>query len=94
MKNITAANRAIKALGLELEHAALVELVRSLAQALDADPCGDCKAAQDANLYREYRQALKDLALAGGGGDDDERAQFTVSISTPRGASMGDASES
>lgn len=89
--NLRAVNRAIKALALEDSHAALVELARSLARAVDADPCGDCKAAQDAALWREYRQAVMALAEAGDGGDDDRAAAFLVSISTPRAASLGDS---
>lgn len=81
-KNITAANRAIRALDLGDEHAALVELVRTLARSLDFGGCESCKTS-DAMIAREYRQALKQLADVGGGGDDDGTADFLVSIRTP-----------
>jgi len=84
----------VKALGLGNEHAALVALTRSLARAVDADPCGKCGSAQDAGIWREYRQALKALSEAGAAGGDDSAAEFLVSISTPRRTSMGDTAES
>lgn len=89
MKNLTAANRAIKALAPPNEHAGLVELVRTLARSLDAGGCSEC-GTSDANIAREYRQALKELAVVGLGGDDGGAAEFLVSISTPRGASVVD----
>lgn len=88
-QNLRALNKSLKSLDLGPEWSGLVELARSLARALDVDPCGDCKAAQDANIYREYRQTLKELALAGSGSDDGA-ADFLVSISTPRRAAVVD----
>ena len=85
-KNLTAANRTIRSLALDDEHAALVEFVRSLARALDESP-------GDANVAREYRQALKELALVGSGVDDGA-AEFLVSISTPRRTAVVDPSVS
>lgn len=83
-KNLTAANKAIRALALGDEHAGLVELVRSLARAVDAAP-------DDANLFREYRQALKELGSLGSG-DDDGAAEFLVSITTPGRGAVGNTS--
>lgn len=92
--NAAAVERAIKAMDLDREFDGLVALVRSLARAVDADPCGQCKAAQDAAIWREYRQALKALTEAGVAGGDDGNAAFLVSISTPRRTQVGDTSES
>jgi hypothetical protein len=93
VSNLTSVNKTIRTLALDDEHAGLVALVRSLAKAVDADPCGDCKAAQDAAIYREYRQALADLERAGSGATNDDDADFLVSIRTPRRAAVGDAAQ-
>ena len=58
--------------------AALVELCRSLARAVDVDP-------SNAALFREYRASLDDLREAASRGTDDDTAEFLISIQTPRG---------
>ena len=91
MSNLDAAEKAIAALDLGEEYAALVELVRTLARSLDVGGCAEC-GTSDANIAREYRQALKHLAEAGVGGDDDGAAAFLTLVRTPSRAEVGDFS--
>lgn len=91
-KNITAINRTLKALDdegtLVVVPDALVELCRSLARAVDAEP-------GNAALFREYRAALDDLRETASASVDDDTADFRISIQTPRGrASLVDAADS
>lgn len=74
--NVDAIETALKALALEPEHAALVQLARSLASSVD-------RAPDDANVAREYRQVLDMIAKAGGRGPDDDTAAFTLAVQTP-----------
>lgn len=69
MTNLTALNRTLRAVGgLDgPERAAQVELVRSLARAIDAQPRSGLAA-----LFEQYREALKDL-LADDHGDEFEK---------------------
>lgn len=80
--NLRAVNKTIKALGddgtLSQVPDALVELCRSLARAVDAEP-------GNAALFREYRAALDDLRETASAAPDDDAAEFLVSIQTPRG---------
>jgi hypothetical protein len=85
--------RHLRAAGkLRDEHAAGVALAKALAAAVDADPCRDCGAGQNAALWREYRAAVTDLLREVGAGDDldAETAHFRVTIQTPRTAEVGD----
>ncbi len=67
---------------------AVVELVRSMAAAVDAEP-------GNAALAREYRASLDDLREAASGATDDDTAEFRISIQTPRGrASLVDPEDS
>lgn len=86
----------ISALGGRLtdEHQALVAMARSLARAVDADPCGECGAAQNAALWKEMRATISALSEVGADDLDDDTAAFRISIQTPRRASLGDAEES
>jgi hypothetical protein len=67
------------------EHAAVVELVRGLAAAVDKHP-------DRPTLWREYRVAIERLAQATAIGDEegDGRAAFLELVRTP----LGDASDS
>lgn len=56
---------------------ALVAMARGLAKAADDDP-------GNAALWRELRQALKDLREAASSGTDDDAAQFRISIQASR----------
>lgn len=78
------------------EHAAQVALCKSLAAAVDADPCRDCGAGQNAALWREYRAAVTDLLREVGAGDelDVDTQRFRIEIQAPRRAPVGDAPQS
>ena len=68
--------------------AALVELCKSLARAVDSEP-------GNAALFREYRASLDDLRETAAGVGDDDTAEFLISIQTPRGrASLVDPADS
>ncbi len=86
---VNATLRDLKADGsLSVVPKALVELCRSLAGALDAEP-------SNAAMAREYRAALDDLREAASASVDDDTAEFRISIQTPRGrASLVDAEDS
>lgn len=81
-RNERAVNRTLRELKASgaVEHvpAALVELCKSLACAVDVEP-------GNAALFREYRAALDDLREAAEGAPDDDTADFLISIQTPRG---------
>ena len=79
----------LKAAGsLALVPAALVELCKSLARAVDEEP-------GNAALFREYRASLDDLRETAAGAGDDDTAEFLISIQTPRGrASLVDGADS
>lgn len=71
--------RDLKAEGvLALVPEAVVEMCRSLARAVDAEP-------GNAALFREYRSALDDLREMAASGPDDDAAQFLISIQSPHG---------
>lgn len=91
-----AVDTTIAALGERLtdEHQALVAMARSLAKAVDADPCGECGAAQNAALWKEMRATITTLTEVGADDLDDDTAQWRISIQTPRRASLGDAEDS
>lgn len=80
--NLRAVNRTLKKLGdagsLEVVPDAVVELCRSAARAVDAEP-------DNAALFREYRACLDDLREAASASVDDDTAEFRISIQTPRG---------
>lgn len=88
--NATGLNKTLRHLQtagkVKAEHAAAVALAKSLAAAVDADPCRECGAGQNAALWREYRAAVADLLREVGAGDDlDPDAQrFRIEIQTPR----------
>ena len=86
---VNATLRDLKADGsLALVPKALVELCRSLASSLDAEP-------GNAAMAREYRASLDDLREAASASVDDDTAEFRISIQTPRGrASLVDAEDS
>lgn len=98
-ENLRAVNRMVRAMKaddqLTDEHAALVELSKALARAVDADPCPDCGAARNAALWREYRQAVTALREAGDHDrDDDDTAEFILSISRQASrAEVGDTED-
>lgn len=96
--NSTGLNKTLRTLDHKIrdDHAVAIALARSLAAAVDADPCLDCGAGQNAALWREYRAAVADLLRALGVGDelDDDTKQFHVTVQTPRRAEMGDTKES
>lgn len=81
---LQAAEKAIKALRaddrIRPEHAAVVELVRGLAAAVDEYP-------DRASLWREYRGAIEQLAQAAAVGEveDDGQAAFLELVRTPLG---------
>lgn len=81
-----AVDTTIAALGDRLtdEHGALVALARSLAKAVDADPCGDCGAAQNAALWKEMRATITALSEVGADDLDDDTQAWRVTIQTPR----------
>ncbi len=82
--NLLALNRTIKALDIHDEDQALVALARSLAKAIDVDPCGECGAVQTAALWKEYRTTVLALLEAGASDDlDDDTASFRLTIQTP-----------
>lgn len=86
---VNATLRELKADGsLDAVPKALVELVKSLASAVDVEP-------GNAALFREYRASLDDLREAASAAPDDDTADFLISIQTPRGrAKVVDAAES
>lgn len=92
-RNERAVNRTLRDLKtagqLDAVPAALVELCKSLASAVDDEP-------SNAALFREYRAALDDLREAAEGVPDHDAANFLISIQTPRRgrASMGDSADS
>jgi len=91
-RNERAVNATLKELKanttLDVVPRALVELVRSLAAAVDAEP-------GNAALFREYRASLDDLREAASTATDDDTAEFRISIQTPRGrASLVDPEDS
>lgn len=95
--NTAGLERTLRALkpNLTPQHEALVALARTLATAVDSDPCADCGAGQNAALWKEYRAALMALTEAGTGDDvDDDTKDWLVKISTPRRATVGDAPQS
>lgn len=65
--NVEGLERTLRALRkrLRTEDAALVALARTLALAVDADPCSDCGAGQNATLWKEYRAAVMALRAVG-----------------------------
>lgn len=82
--NLRALNRTARKLDLADADAGLLELARSLARAVDADPCSECGAGQNAALWKEYRAALTDLMEAGATDDaDDDTKQFRLAVVTP-----------
>ena len=85
---VTATLKELKTNGsLGLVPKALVELVRSLASAVDEEP-------GNAALFREYRASLDDLREAASASVDDDTAEFRISIQTPRGrATLVDAED-
>ena len=75
------------------EHAALVEAALSLAEAVDAgehcaglpgESCG-ARTPSPAAMWKEYRQAVKDLMEVAAGGDDDDSAAFQQLVRAPVG---------
>lgn len=88
--NRPALERSLQALAdmVKPEHAALVEVARSLAQAVDAAP-------DNASLWREYRAALASLFdVLSDAGPSDEMASFLESIRTPAvRPQVGDAAD-
>ncbi len=86
----------IAALGERLtdEHGALVALARSLAKAVDADPCADCGAATTAALWKEMRATITALSEVGADDLDDDTVAFRWSVQVPRRAEVGDPEES
>lgn len=80
---VEATIRAIKA-NLGREHDALVELCRSLARAVDSDPCPDCGTVRVAAVWKEYRASVEALTRAGASDDvDDDTKTFRVLVQTP-----------
>ena len=70
---------------------ALVALAKTLAEAVDADPCVNCRAGQNAALWKEYRATLMELRQAGAHDDADDDEEFTSAVVTPfRRATVGD----
>lgn len=93
--NLRALNRTAKTLTLSEEHQALLVLARSLAKAVDSDPCGKCGAIQTAALWKEYRTTVLALIEAGTPDDvDDDTAAFRLTIQTPVRATVGNSSQS
>lgn len=93
--NLRGLNRTVKALVLEESDQALLALARSLARAVDVDPCGDCGAIQTAALWKEYRATVLALLEAGTPDDvDDETAAFRLTIQTPVRAKVVNTPES
>lgn len=72
--NVEGLERTLRALKprLERKDAALVALARTLAQAVDADPCTDCGTGQNAALWKEYRAAVTALLAVGADPGDEE----------------------
>lgn len=97
--NTTGLNKTLRHLReadkIKPEHSAAVALAKALAAAVDADPCGECGAGQNAALWREYRAAVASLMSEVGTGDDLDEATtlFRISVQTPRAAPMGDAED-
>lgn len=91
MTNAEGVNETLERLGdeglLAEVSPAVMAMVRGLAAAVDAEP-------DNAALWREYRAALGTLKEEAAGGSDDDTASFLVSIQTPRGAKVGNSSES
>ena len=92
--NLRALNRTARTLTLSEEHQALLVLARSLAKAVDSDPCGKCGAIQTAALWKEYRTTVLALIEAGTPDDiDDDTAAFRLTIQTPVRTAVGDSSK-
>ena len=68
-RNGAALERALQALAVGVEHAALVEAARSLAEWVDASPMDD-------SAWREYRLALRYLMEATASGSSDAFNDF------------------
>lgn len=93
--NLRAVNRTAKTLVLAEEHQALLVLARSLAKAVDVDPCVKCGAVQTAALWKEYRTTVLALIEAGTPDDvDDDTAAFRLTIQTPMRAKVGHSPQS
>ena len=75
--NRNALDQALEALAVGPEHAALVELCRSLADVVDSQGEFDDRA------WREYRQSLKVLMEATARGGSDGFDKFLASLRTP-----------
>ena len=67
-----AVGRMLEALGDQPKASAVVALVQGLASLLDADPNAD------AEIWREYRMALKTLMEVAGGGDIDDNVRDLI----------------
>ena len=92
--NLRGLNRTVKALELAEADQALLALARSLARAVDVDPCGDCGAIQTAAVWKEYRATVLALLEAGTPDDvDDETAAFRLTIQTPVRATVVNSSD-
>lgn len=96
--NAEGLERTLKALAdrLEPEDEALIALARSLAAAVDADPCTECRAVQNAALWAQYHKVVSALILVGAdGGVDDDTQQFLLTVRTPGvRAAVGNAKDS
>lgn len=81
-RNERAVNATLKDLkltgSLTMVPKALVEMVRTVAASVDADPA-------NAAMVREFRAALNDLREAAMAAPDDDTAEFLFSVKTPRG---------
>lgn len=73
------------------EDEALVALARTLAAAVDADPCPDCGAGRTAALWKEYRAAVVALRAVVADAPDAAAAGFLGSVQTPLRVISGDS---
>lgn len=92
--NLRGLNRTVKALVLTDSDQALLALARSLAKAVDSDPCVKCGSIQTAALWKEYRTSVLALIEAGTPDDlDDDTAAFRLTIQTPVRTKVGNSPE-
>lgn len=75
-RNRSAVEASVPHLATGPEHVALVELVRSLADAVDIEPLND-------RLWRQYQQALDSLMEATADGGSDDFAKRVAELRAP-----------